>query len=275
MPVEGDSTAHWFELETLIDVPPGVMWNNTTDVFGIIEDARAALFVSADARGVPLLACLVQSWWQGYDDTAPGPAFEMGLGEDASLLSVIRFDRLGSAPGVPSANASMSEIEVGDLGLHVPVPVGWAAEWAEDGSVYWLWPGDDYTAGPSIRMSRRRVTDETLLLFRDSGATADDIADALAAHDAASALEGWQREPETIERAVVHQVGADKGDEVIPARLLTFRPELDGYGPRFGADVVFFAEPWSYLIQHLTPPGDELADRYRFERWLESLRVDV
>jgi hypothetical protein len=248
------------------------MWDNTTDIFGVIKDARAALWLSADARGVPLLACLAQSWWQGYDETAPGPAAAMGLGEDASLLSVVRFERVGAAPPVPSGMPAMSEVHVRDLGLRLPVPAGWSSEWGTDDSTYWLWPGDDASTGPSIRISRWRLPDEALRQIVDVGASADDVADALAANDAASALQGWQREPETVERSVVRPVA---GDEAIPARLLTFRPEFADDGPRFATDVVFFAEPWAYLVQHLTPPGDELADRYRFERWLEGVRVGV
>lgn len=107
--------------------------------------------------------------------------------------------------------------------------------------------------------------------MRDEGLTADDIVDALASNDASSALQGWDREPETVEQTLVHGVGAV---EATPARLLTFRPEFGDEGPHFAIDVVFFVEPWAYLVQHVTPPGEELADRYVFERWLEAVRID-
>jgi hypothetical protein len=274
LPVRGNADTHWFELDLTRAASPGAMWDNTTDIFGVIEDARAALWLAADDQGIPLAACLVQSWWQGYDDTAPGPAGAMGLGEDAALVSVIRFDEVGSAPSLPLGELPMSELPVRALDVSLPVPEGWTSDWSTDDEAYWLWRDDsdrDIGDVPSIRVSRSRVAEEGRRQIRDAGLTAEDVVDALAANDVSSALEGWHREPETLERALIRR--AD-GDEATPARLLTFRPDFDDSGPHAAIDVVFYDEPWAYLIQHLTPSGDELADRYLFERWLEGVRID-
>jgi hypothetical protein len=164
----------------------------------------------------------------------------------------------------------VSPVDVDGLGLDVPVPSAWSSGWATDRTAYWVWLDDD-DGEPSIRITRDRVPAEGLRQIRASGVSTDDVLDALAASDASSALEGWGRRPETVERASVGRSGTDAP---IPARLLTFRPDFEDTGPHVAIDVVFFVEPWTYLVQHLTKPGDEIGDRYRFERWLEGVRVD-
>jgi hypothetical protein len=264
--VERDRQARWFALDASVDIDPGAMWDTTPEIFGIIEDVGARLYMRASDDGTPLEACLAQSWWQGYDETAPGPAAELGLGEDAGLLTAMWFDRVDTAMPLPSPEGHLIASSVVGPGVRVPVPAGWAADPGEDGGSYWVWQDDgrDVADVPSIRITRQRVPDTALPELRD--AAPEMVLDAFAAADARSALAGWGREPETVERALVGSARTER-----PATLLTFRPDFDDSGPHHAIDVVLYVEPWSYLFQHLTPLGDELADRYRFERWLQGV----
>ena len=246
---------HWYALQTSADMGPGIVWDNTRDLFPVLRDVEANLFIEAAEDGSPVRACLDQGWWQGYDDV---------FGEDSSMRSAIRFTRVGSAPPLPPVSWPSELARAGALDLEVPVPLG--GETKSDGDVFWVWL-DDQDELPSLRIARSRIPNEGLVSLRQ--ATIEQVLEGMAQYDAASAKVGWNTDPLTVEPA---RIGGAGGETPVPARLLTFHPQVDGFGTVVAIDIVAFVDPWSYHFQYLAPLENELSHRYLLERTLEGIR---
>jgi hypothetical protein len=163
--------------------------------------------------------------------------------------------------------SSPSEHErVAGLDLEIQTPPRWQSSWDADDGRYWLWRDDEDTL-PSLSIHRALLPDPFLVQLREL--PVEQVLDALASIASTDARRAWNRDPETTE---VAQIGGADSEVAVPARLLTYRPDFDDIGPGFAIDVVAFVDPWAYAIQLVTASGDELADRYVFERILKGVR---
>jgi hypothetical protein len=239
---------YWYALQTSFDMGPGIMWDNTRDLFPVLRDADAELFIEVADDGTPVAACLKQSWWQGMDDL---------FGEEASMMSAVRFTRVGSAPPLPPVSWPSEREQASALDMELPVPQGGESKW--DGEIFWVWL-DDEDELPRLCVTRSRIPDEALGYLREL--PVEQVLELRAQNDAASAKAGWNRDPSTVEPA---RIGGTDGEAPVLARLLTFHPDVDGLGTVLAIDVVAYVDPWEYHFQYLAPIDNELADRYLLE----------
>jgi hypothetical protein len=251
---------HWYEVTTSADLGPGSMWDSTREVFEVIEDVETRLLIETDDDGTPVMACLWQAWWQGD----VGIPEDTVIGEDASLASAVRIDHVGSAPALPPKSWPIELVQVDELDIEVAVPIG--AEVNRRDGRFWAWLGDKGSL-PRLRASRMRVPDSGLGALRSMWP--EDVLEAIAQEYATSARSGWDVDPLTVEYA---WIGGADGTEPVPARLLTYIPELDDGETYAAIDVVTYLEPWIYHFQLLASIDDQVASRYLLERTLEGTR---
>jgi hypothetical protein len=246
---------HWYALQTPVDMGPGIMWDNTHSLFPVVRDADAELFIEATEDGMPLRACLAQSWWQGMDDV---------FGEDAGMQSAINFTRAGSTPPLPPVEWPSDLERANALDIEVPVPHGGEARVDDDLFLIWL---DDEDVLPHLSATRRLLPDDALAYLREL--PVEQVLELLASADAASAKAGWNRDPSSITSGLI---GGSDGEAPVHARLLTFYPEFDEFGTVLAIDVVSFVDPWEYNFRYQARTDNELAYRYLLERTLEGVR---
>ena len=247
----------WYDVHTGSVIPPGTMWDTTRDVFPVIRDPRSALRVAVDAKGRPLIACLAQRWWQGYDGT---------LGEDAELLTVIRFVP-ATASGVPDTDATLVPGSVPELELELAAPVDWETDYDEATGSYWMWR-DDEDGLPSILINRRAASEEMLDAIGD--ASLADVLTTLAQLDAQDATGAWSDGPASNEPTTLGGTGG--AGPVVPARMLVFHPRFTDIGLHTVVDTIAWVSPYQYLFQMTTAVEDEVPDRYVLDRVLGTIR---
>lgn len=250
----------WYDMTTMVAADPTTMWIDRLRGYPVIREAQAGLRVATDESGTPTAACLVQGWWQGVDEQQ---------GEYVTVMSAMTFRDVGSALALPSPDLELTMRRVPELGLRIGVPDGWATRWDAEGAVFSMWR-DDEDGAPVLMVRGYQITGDALKTLRK--ATTDQVVDSLVPYDVQSAKEGWGRDPLTVEMATIGT--GKKGRAVTTGRLLLFLPDFGDTGPAVGLDVVTWREPWAYFIQFITPRGDDLPDRYLFERILESVRFD-
>lgn len=248
---------HWYDVSTSAVIGPGAMWDV---VFPVIRDTSSALRVAVDDDGRPLAGCLAQAWWQGYDET---------IGEDAALLTAIRFSETGGHSRVPLATPVLDPVSVPQLDLHLGRPEGWEAVLDEESGAYWLWRPDQ-DGLPSIRVTRERFPGRVLRSIGDM--PVESILDGLAVADAEDGKATWEQDPASIEPASFG--GDDPAAPAVPGRLVVFHPDFGDIGPHTLIDALAWVPPYRYLFQLVTPIPDELPDRYVFEHVLQTVSFD-